>query len=389
MKDLSSRLKQKAKKEAGKPDLVIGGNSSLSVKQRVSKSSLISVAVIFGALGVAMVIRSFAATPSASIEPENSTLTAPATKASDATASGGQYVQFGAVPTPPTGSCVGAANTPGGADPWGGCFPGLDNTGPNNPSVTTPATLTNYTGPCTITTPDIVIENKIINCDAVLIKDNGGGLIIKNSRIVDGFIDNTAPQPSSGRLVTIQDSEIHGGTWIGGTVWGSYLTVIRSEVTGGQHNIHCERNCTVIDSYLHSQYAFIRNGDESHNNGYLSNGGSNQTLRHNSVYCNANCSADINLNSDGNQTNDLVERNLLVAAPKAASCLYAVVTPGDGTIFQFIKIIENIFQRGANGKCGGLDPVNGPFTVSNTPGTNGYGNEWRDNKWDDGTVLNP
>ena len=296
-------------------------------------SKLAAFAGVFGVIGISLLLVTKAATPTANIDVgSTSQISSPATAVSDSSASGGSAVKFALATGGGTANCSGAANTPDGADPWGGCFPGLSNTGPNNPSVTTPATLTTYTGPCTFTTPNVVIENKIINCDALLIKNGGGGLTIKNSRLVSGFVDNTE-QPNNGRQVTIIDSEIHGGTWIGGTVWGSYITVIRSEVTGGQHNVHCEQNCTVTDSYLHDQYGFVRNGDESHNNGFLSNGGANHVLRHNSVYCNANCSADINLNSDGNQTNDLVERNLLVAAPKAASCLYAVVTPGDGTKF--------------------------------------------------------
>src|SRR5580693_2614543 len=46
-------------------------------------------------------------------------------------------------PTPvSTASCAGAPNTPGGPDPWGGCWPGSSNTGPQTGTV-----LTRYTGP--------------------------------------------------------------------------------------------------------------------------------------------------------------------------------------------------------------------------------------------------
>ena len=114
-------------------------------------------------IGQYFLSQSHAATPFVSAEPESGTLTAPASKVADATASGVQAVKFGTTVVP--GSCIGALNAPGGPDPWGGCWPGPQNTGyPKGlPGDTrTPVTLTNYTGPQEIKTCGAVIENKIV-----------------------------------------------------------------------------------------------------------------------------------------------------------------------------------------------------------------------------------
>ena len=58
-------------------------------------------------------------------ETEAGVLTGNITKTSDSSASGSEIVKFGV-----TGDvCIGAAFEPGGPDPWGGCWPGPDNTG--------------------------------------------------------------------------------------------------------------------------------------------------------------------------------------------------------------------------------------------------------------------
>lgn len=95
---------------------------------------------------------------------------------SDATASGNSATKFGqsassclyprvtvtsgnqsSYPAYPVNTQV---YVPSGADPWGGCFPG-----PNNTGVPAGTQLTAYTGSCVITTPNTVIDKKIVDCD--------------------------------------------------------------------------------------------------------------------------------------------------------------------------------------------------------------------------------
>src|SRR5664279_2404871 len=61
----------------------------------------LAAATVSGILGIIKALEAYAATPAASakVEAENGTLTSPATNVSDATASGGQAITFGAATT--------------------------------------------------------------------------------------------------------------------------------------------------------------------------------------------------------------------------------------------------------------------------------------------------
>jgi hypothetical protein len=89
-----------------------------------SRANLTLFAIIFAAIGGYLIYSSFAAGLSSSIEPENGTITSPASMVTDASASGGKAVKFGS-----SSSCSGTPGSPGGTDPWGGCWPGPNNTG--------------------------------------------------------------------------------------------------------------------------------------------------------------------------------------------------------------------------------------------------------------------
>ncbi len=69
---------------------------------------------------------------------------------------------------------------PGAGDPFGGCWPGPANTG-----VPVGTVLTPYTGPCTITVANTVIDSKIISCELLIRADN---VTIRNSHINGGAI---------------------------------------------------------------------------------------------------------------------------------------------------------------------------------------------------------
>ena len=69
----------------------------------------------------------------------------------------------------------------------------------------------------------------------------------------------------------------------------------------------------------------------------------------------------------------------------SAYCAYGGATPdkpysGDPTNATNQKFTNNVFQRGANGKCG----TYGPVTSFNK---NGAGNVWSSNVWDNGAAV--
>ena len=301
---------------------------------------------------------------------------------SQATPSPAPSTTHSATPTPtltPTSnqSCSGARNTPGGADPWGGCWPGPDNTG-----VAADIQLTTYTGPCETRSNNVTIDAKIVNCDLDIL--GGGQITIRNSKVNGSVLNN-----GSGSLL-IEDTVINGGSEHSETVGGDHITILRSNLYGNQHELYCGSNCTVEDSWLHDNYNGAALG--WHQNGFLSTGGSNYTIRHNSVFCVGGCTSDIAFIPNGNVSSATVDENLLLATTDVAYCLYpssgdpAADKPG---IVNQMTVTNNVFQRGPNGKCGQFGPVYGWDTPNGRPGTDGFDNVWSGNTWNDGSILNP
>jgi hypothetical protein len=261
-------------------------------------------------------------------------------------------------------------------------FPGPDNTG-----VPAGTELEPYAGPCTL------IETVVLSgvdatgvCPAIVVQ--APGVRIEDSRVPR--VESTATQVDPTFSVEVVDSDVVAGAWIGGAVWGSNLTVRRVEVTGGQHSVHCGTGCVVEDSWLHDQHN--PDGEAAHNNAFITNGGTDMVVRHNTLHCTpglnatgGGCTADLSLFGDFEPVRDvLVEDNLFKANDESISyCAYGGDAPGKpfpeatGIVFR-----GNVFERGANGKCG----VYGPVT-SFAPGS--AGNAWDDNTWDDGTPLTP
>ena len=213
------------------------------------------------------------------------------------------------------GPCNGRVNhVPGGPDGTGTCWPGPGNTG-----VPTGTSLTDYNGPCTITTPNAVIDSKMVNCGLII---QAANVTIRKSK-VNGIVLLDVDRPgSSAWTLKLEDSEVDGGPrQISAVGWGN-LTVIRSNVHGGQTAVQCEENsvsCLVQDSYLHGQY--IPSDQPWHLGGFLSDGGQKITLRHNFIVCdqpvnavNEGCTGDINLIPNFAPINGaLIEHNLLGA----------------------------------------------------------------------------
>lgn len=288
-------------------------------------------------------------------------------------------------PSPTTRSVAespSAAPSGTGSDYDTSVYPDKDNTG-----VPPDVELEPYAGPCTL------VETTVLSgvdatgvCPAIVVQ--APDVRIEDSRVPR--VENTATQVDASFSVEVVDSEVVAGEWIGGAVWGSNLTVRRTEITGGQHSVHCGSHCVVEDSWLHDQ--FNPDGEAAHNNAFITNGGTDMVVRHNTLHCTAKlnatgggCTADLSLFGDFEPVKDvLVEDNLLKANAESASyCAYGGDAPGKpfpeatGIVFR-----GNVFERGSNDMCG----VYGPVTSFNAGSA---GNVWQDNTWDDGTALTP
>jgi hypothetical protein len=258
-----------------------------------------------------------------------------------------------------------------------------------NTGVPSPIVLTPYTGPCTITAANTVIDSKSIdNCDGLTIM--AANVTIKNTKVNTHIWLDQDISGSSGWSMNVTDSDVDGGT--SPTNWpniccGMY-TLTRVNSHNGQNGADCEFNnqyCTITDSYLHDP---TQMPGDTHLGGFRAGGGTNLTLRHNTVWCNpavnaqgGGCTGNINLLPfSGSPLNGaLVQHNLLPAEVGGSYCTY-----GGGTQGTHITYDGNIFQRGSNGRCA----VYGP--VSNWNDANSPTNVWMTNNlWDDGTPVDP
>ena len=259
-------------------------------------------------------------------------------------------------------------------------WPGRHNTG-----IPDGTTLRSYRGPCTITsTRTITAVDATKKCDAFLIR--APRVLITKSRLPR--VDATQGGRAS---VTLVDDTVLGGHWSDGTIWGYNIHARRVNAMGSQHTFHCADRCSVVDSWLHSQWN--PSGQSFHNNAFISNGGANMVLRHNTLACtprlNSNdggCSGDLSLFGDFDPIRHVtIDHNYFAANNSSISyCLYGGWNPGKpyGDNPTYVQVTDNVFQRGQNRKCG----VYGPVTSFKSGAA---GNTWSGNRWTDGGAVRP
>jgi hypothetical protein len=306
--------------------------------------------------------------------------------------------------------CTGTANGPDGPDGNGGCWPGPDSTGPDEPE----SSMAAYSGPCTITAANTMIDSRVINCKPLVVKGSASGLVISNSylkggivqsggaasfTLQDSFMDNAVSYPAC------SDGSCPAGLYACGDpnnattecgVTGSNFTVRRTEIIDTNRAAYCVSNCTIEDNYFHGTNLWPDKTNLAHASSARVE--QNVTLRHNTLWCSfegpfANdeigCSADITGYPDFVPIkNNTIDRNLLMANNAGIGfCAYGGGTKGkpfsgDATNATNIVFTNNVFQGGANKKCGAYGPVT-DFVTGRT------GNVWTNNKWDNGAFVPP
>lgn len=320
------------------------------------------------------------------------------------------------------------ANIPDGPDPWGGCFPGPANTGPNAPE----GTMSAYGGSCTLSAPNVTIDSKVINCSPLIVPNVATGLLIKNSYIHGGVVQPGGSDPSETAAFTIQDSYLDnaisypactGGPYVGaqcpagmyacgdpnngttdcGTGYRNF-NLYRNEFVHTNRSAYCASNCTIQDNYFHDVNYWPDSSNLAHGSSVRNE--QNLTLTHNSLFCDfgrpghdsfdpalinsdIGCSADMSGYPDfAPITHDTITFNLFGDNNVGIGfCIYGGGTAGkpfssDPTNATYVVITDNIFKKGANGLCGLYNWV----TDFLSPRT---GNSWARNKLDDGTNAPP
>jgi hypothetical protein len=209
---------------------------------------------------------------------------------------------------------------------------------------------------------------------------------------VSGFVYLDTDDPSSPTwYVTIEDSEINSGTNERAAVSLGQFTLLRANMRGGHIGALCGGDCIVTDSWLHDQY--LPPNDDWHLGGFLSNGGSDILLEHNTISCDpanngfgGGCTGDLNLIADFAAIENItINDNFLKANADAGYCLLAGYNAGKpfGLAANNIDITNNIFERGTSGTCASF----GVATDYSILGSPSPGSSWVNNRYDDGTVI--
>ena len=235
-------------------------------------------------------------------------------------------------------------------------FPREDNTG-----VPAGTTLTAYTGPTTIRTPNTVIDGKTMGCIVV----EAPGVVIRNSKIVCPnsiavLLDDPYLSESDTRML-IEDAEVDCQNQGGGGVGNSDFVLRRVNIHGCENGVGANQNVLIEDSYIHDMY----NSAEAHTDGVQFgsghwNGSSyvccarNITIRHNTIY---GMGADgsfgtsaIITNNPGTDENILIENNLLAGGAYALYCN----SPGAGVNY---RLINNRFSTRFKATVGFYGPL--------------------------------
>jgi len=262
-------------------------------------------------------------------------------------------------------------------------------------------TLTSYTGPCTITTANTVIDAKTVNCAPDGMTVRAANLVIRNSMITGLIRLDTDRDGAAGWSVSVTDTEVdatevqlgrdllrqhhrHQGQRARRGDRGAVRGV--QPTSGGD----LTPDCIVRDSYLHGQGIPV--DAQWHLGGFLTEGGDNHViLDHNYVICNApvyppdgGCTGDINLLGHFGIIHDItINNNKLGATPNLSYCTFGGSgLAGFGPENHDIVYTNNVFERGTTGICGQFGPVT-DFDQHRP------GNVWTNNRYDDGTVIPP
>ncbi|HSX32704.1 MAG TPA: DUF4082 domain-containing protein, partial [Candidatus Saccharimonadales bacterium] len=204
---------------------------------------------------------------------------------------------------------------------------------------------------------------------------------IRRTRVNPGFTTNWGIRQDTGVTgLTVQDTDIYGdGTHqitYGILDAGSGLTVTRADIHTISDGIQANDNINIADSFVHDLLYYA--GD--HNDSFISTGGNDMTITHNTLHNYLNQTSALGLFCDFSAiTNVTASNNLLIGGG------YSVYGGGGGascTGSHDIKFLNNRFSRDAWPNGG----FNGPVT-----GYNGAqsGSQWSGNVWDDDGVTIP
>jgi hypothetical protein len=271
---------------------------------------------------------------------------------------------------------------------------------PNNTGVPAGTTLTAWSGGCTITTDNTVIDSKSVDCSGVgaLVIEAANVQITKSSILGEVYLE-TDTAGASGWSFSLTDSEVDAGFQQLPAVGLGNFTLLRDNIHGGETAVQCESgsvahsgdlsvSCDIRDSYLHGQDIPV--GAQWHLGGFLSEGGSNTiNIDHNYIACDATvyppdggCTGDLNLIAHfGVIQNVTINRNKFFASTNLSFCTLGGISPENPNT-NHVVYTNNVFERGTNNICGDFGPVSN-YQIG------APGNVWTNNLYEDGATVDP
>ena len=265
-------------------------------------------------------------------------------------------------------SCSGGINTPGGQDPWGGCWPG-----PNTTGVPEGTSLDVITGDLAIDQPDYVLEDsEVFGCITLSAKANN--VTIRNVR-VKANCSHLILNDQGAQNLKVIDSELDGKNFPAGDagIAGSNYTLTRVDIHSTGDGAKGGSDVLIEDSYIHD----LNITKDSHNDALQVLDADGLTMRHNTAIVRDGATSCVilsqNANSEWQMRNVEISRNLLAGG---AYVIYGGYQAGtdDASRVSKVTIADNristtIFPRG--GAFGALTSIDRPVVTQR-------GNLWAD-----------
>jgi hypothetical protein len=312
---------------------------------RFSRANIAVFAVIFAAVGGYIIYSSFAAGFSASNEPENSAVSLPATLFNDANASGGKAVQFGNGALQ-TKNCMPAPAACG--------YPDIGTVG-----VQSGITLTPVSGSLNLSTAGQVYQNKVVTGDMVVTAPN---VTIRNVKLVitnpDYGIKSFGGSGVSNLTLDHVEIDLNHNYNGKGIAFDDY-TAKNVWFHNGADCAHVSGNVTIQDSLCTDGPDDNDDGwpDNTafcsipglHIDGFQSDGGSNITLRHNTVRNPCDETSDILMSSNtAHISHATIDNNLLAGGGYSLYCAAGDPSSVDNIVATNNRIAKSFYPTGGH-----------------------------------------
>eukprot|EP00026_Physarum_polycephalum_P016848 Phypoly_transcript_17867.p1 GENE.Phypoly_transcript_17867~~Phypoly_transcript_17867.p1 ORF type:complete len:242 (+),score=32.88 Phypoly_transcript_17867:77-727(+) len=211
------------------------------------------------------------------------------------------------------------------------------------------------------------------------------GVVITRSKI-NGLV--ATDENSVGFSFSITDSTIDAGSQAGTGLGAVNFVATRVHILGGNRSVHCWKNGTIVDSYVHGQ--FRDPTGTAHESGIRMGDGA--TIRHNTISCDApdvapdgGCSAGLTGYGDFAPVKNNIIDNNYFKVTTGGFCAYGGSSNGKpySADASDIRFTNNVFEKTTS------DPLCGFWGPITSFDSDAPGNVWSGNVWSTGGTGTP